>query len=133
VLDIGDELPAVRIDLSSEFVAAYAREIGMDWGRFTDHEEARSQGLPGQIAPGNLSLALISRCLSDWAPGARLKRLGTTFRGLAVADQVVHVRGNVVEKHERAGHLTTLECDVWMENAEGERVVVGTATLEIQS
>ena len=131
VLDIGDELPPITIDLSSAFVAAYAREIGMDWGRFTNHEEARAQGLPGQIAPGNLSLALIARCLSDWAPGARLARLGTTFRGLAVADQAIVVRGNVVEKHERAGQRATLECEVWIENGEGERVVVGTATLEL--
>lgn len=128
-LDIGDELPPITVDLSSAYVATFAREIGMDWGRFTDHAEARAQGLPGQIAPGNLSLALIARCLSDWAPGARLARLGTTFRGLAVADQEIVIRGNIVEKHER-GDRTTLECDVWMENGEGERVVVGTATLE---
>ena len=81
MFDIGDELPPITVDLSSSFIAAYAREVGMDFGRFTSHEEARSQGLPGQIAPGNLSLALISRYLSDWAPGTRLKRLGTTFRG----------------------------------------------------
>lgn len=132
MLDIGDELPAVTIDLSSAFIAAYARELGMDVGRFTSHEGARAEGLPGQIAPGNLSLSLIARCLSDWAPGTRLARLGTTFRGLVVADQSVTVRGNVVEKHERAGHHTTLECDVWMENAEGDRLVVGTATLEME-
>lgn len=130
MLEIGDELPAVRIDLSSDFVATYARELGLDWGRFTNHAEARAQGLPGQIAPGNLSLSLIARCLLAWAPGMRLRRLGTTFRGLVVADQTVTVRGNVVEHHERAGGSDTYECEVWMENAEGERVVVGTATLE---
>ncbi len=129
MLEIGDELPAVEIVLSSAFVAAYARGVGMDWGRFTDHEEARAQGLPGQIAPGNLSLALLSRTLRAWAPGMRLARLGTTFRGLVVADQTVTVRGNVVEHHEHADS-TTYECDVWMESAEGERLVVGTATLE---
>lgn len=128
-MEIGDELPAVRIELSSEFVAAFAREAGMDWGRFTNHAEARAQGLPGQIAPGNMSLALISRCLLDWAPGMTLKRLGTTFRGLVVADRTVTVRGNVTEHHEHADHTTTYECDVWMESGEGERLVVGTATL----
>jgi acyl dehydratase len=130
VLDIGDELPAVTVDLSADFVAAYAREIGMDFGRYTDHAEARAQGLPGQIAPGNLSLSLMARCLLHWAPGTRLKRIGTTFRGLALTGQTVVIRGNVVERHEHADHTTTLECDVWMENAEGERLVVGTATLE---
>lgn len=130
MLEIGDELPAVRFELSSAFIAAYARELGIDWGRFTNHEEARAQGLPGQIAPGNLSLALISRCLLGWAPGTRIARLGTTFRALVLADRAVLVRGNVTEHHERAGH-STYECDVWMESAEGERLVVGTATLEM--
>jgi acyl dehydratase len=128
VLDIGDELPPVAVDLSSEAVTRYARELGMDFGRFTSHAEARAQGLPGQIAPGNLSLALIGRCLLGWAPGTRLARLGTTFRALVVAGQTVYVRGNVVEKHE-GPDSTRFECDAWIENAEGERLVVGTATL----
>lgn len=130
VLEIGDELPAVEIELSSAFVADYARGVGMDWGRFTSHEEARAQGLPGQIAPGNLSLALLSRCLLRWAPGMRLARLGTTFRAPVVADQTVTVRGNVVEHHVHADRTITFECEVWMESAEGDRLVVGTATLE---
>lgn len=128
MLDIGDELPAVAVELTSEFVARYARELGMDFGRFTDHEEARAQGLPGQIAPGNLSLALIGRALLSWAPGMRLERIGTTFRGLVVAGQTIHIRGNVVEKRERDGAIA-LECDAWIESSEGERLVVGTATL----
>ena len=133
MLDIGDELPAIGVDLASGFVAGFAREIGMDWGRFTNHEEARAQGLPGQIAPGNLSLALITRCLLQWAPKARIKRVGTTFRAPVVADQRVVVRGNVVGKHESDDDTHVLECDVWIENTEGERLVVGTATLEVAS
>lgn len=128
MLDIGDELPPVAVELTSEFVARYARELGMDFGRFTDHTEARAQGLPGQIAPGNLSLALIGDALLSWAPGARLERIGTTFRGLVVAGQTVHIRANVVERHARDG-VTALECDAWIEDGEGERLVVGTARL----
>lgn len=130
-LDIGDELPTLTVDLGRDFVAAYARGAGIGAGRFTDDEGARAEGLPGQICPGNLSLSLIARALLHGRPGLRLKRLGTTFRGLALAGQTVRIHGTVTERREDDGGATTLECDVWMEGAEGDRLVVGTATLEI--
>ena len=33
----------------------------MPFPRFTDEEGARREGLPGQIAPGNMSLAVLAR------------------------------------------------------------------------
>ena len=125
-LEPGDEIPSVRIELSPPYVAAYAREIGMDAVRFTNPEGARKEGLPGQIAPGNLTLALLARCLLAWAPQARLVRLGTTFRSLALAGATALVQGTVTEKDDER---RTVECDLWMENAEGDRLVLGTATV----
>src|SRR6266404_6131593 len=83
MIDIGDELPPTTVDLDSEYVAAFARSLGMGFGRFTDDGAARAEGLPGQICPGNMSLALLSQALLRWAPGVRIQRLGATFRGLA--------------------------------------------------
>jgi acyl dehydratase len=125
-LEPGDEIPTARIELSPPFVAAYAREIGMDAPRFTSPDGAKKEGLPGQIAPGNLTLALLARSLVAWAPHARLVRLGTTFRALALAGTTAHVQGAVTEKDEAR---RTVECDLWMENGEGDRLVLGTATV----
>ena len=47
----------------------------MPGGRFASDEEARAEGLPGQIVPGNLSLALFSRLLTGWADSGRLQRI----------------------------------------------------------
>jgi acyl dehydratase len=125
-VDIGDEIGPVPVELAKPFVTAHATFLGMAFPRFTDDEGARREGLPGQITPGNLSLALLARTLLEWMPGARLARLGTTFRGLAPAGAAVRVHGTVTEKDEDA---RTLECDVWMESADGDRLVIGTATL----
>jgi acyl dehydratase len=125
-LEPGDDIPTAEIELSPDYVAAYAREIGMDAVRFTDPEGAKKEGLPGQIAPGNLTLALLARSLLRWAPHARLVRLGTTFRALALAGTTAHVQGAVTEKDDAK---RTLECDLWMENGEGDRLVIGTATI----
>jgi acyl dehydratase len=125
-LEPGDDIPTARIELSAPYVAAHAREIGMDAPRFTSQEGAKKEGLPGQIAPGNLTLALLARCLLAWAPHARLVRLGTTFRALALVGTTALVQGTVTEKDEER---RTVECDLWMENAEGDRLVIGTATV----
>ncbi|HZR71116.1 MAG TPA: hypothetical protein VFB01_18905 [Burkholderiales bacterium] len=127
-IEIGDELPPSRVDLAKEFVTRHARVLDMAFPRFTDDAGARAEGLPGQITPGNLSLALLANALLAWIPGARLLRLGTTFRGLAPAGIAVSIHGTVTEKADDA---RTIECDVWMENAEGDRLVIGTATVAL--
>jgi acyl dehydratase len=127
-IEVGDELPPISIHLDKEFVATHARALDMPFPRFTDDEGARREGLPGQITPGNMSLALLARSLLSWAPSARLLRLGTTFRGIAVAGGEVQVFGTITEKDEATG---TIECDLWMESVEGDRLVIGTATLAL--
>lgn len=124
----GDDLPAITVDLARDYVKAHATELGMAFPRFTDDEGARKEGLPGMIAPGNMTLALLARELQAWAPGGRIQRLGTTFRGLALAGTTIQLLGTVTEKDDER---RTVECDVWMETAEGDRCVIGTATVQL--
>ncbi|MBM4243133.1 MAG: hypothetical protein FJ148_04865 [Deltaproteobacteria bacterium] len=124
----GDDLPAITVELARDYVKAHASEIGMAFPRFTDDEGARKEGLPGMIAPGNMTLALLARELLAWAPGGRVLRLGTTFRGLALAGGTIQLLGTVTEKDDAR---RTVECDVWMETAEGDRCVIGTATVQL--
>jgi len=125
-LDVGDEMPPVEVEIGRELVSGHARFLGMPFPRFTDEEGARAEGLPGQIAPGNMSLAILARELLAWARGARLARLGTTFRGVVLAGSTALVQATVTGKDDVA---RTLECDLWMESGEGDRLVIGTATL----
>lgn len=124
----GDDLPAIAVDLSREYVKAHATDLGMAFPRFTDDEGAKKEGLPGMIVPGNMTLALLARELLAWAPGGRVLRLGTTFRGLALAGTTIQLLGTVTEKDDER---RTVECDVWMETPEGDRCVIGTATVQL--
>lgn len=126
----GDELPPIELQLTKDFVRRYARTAGMDFPRFTDDEGARKEGLPGMIAPGVLSMGLLARLIGEWNHAAQVTRIGTTFRSPVLPDCTVHLLGFVTEKHA-ARH--TAECDLWMENADGERWVVGTATVKLPS
>ena len=129
-VDVGDELPQLRLTLSGEQVRRYAQTANMPGGRFMSDAEAQAEGLPGQIAPGNLSLALFSRLLHAWGDGVRLKRISATFRAIVRPNVPLVLNAVVTEKHA-SDHGNFLECDLLLETAEGDRLVTGTATVEL--
>ena len=124
----GDELPPIDMLLTKDFVRRYARTAGMDFPRFTDDEGARKEGLPGMIAPGVLSMGLLARLISEWNPAAQITRIGTTFRSPVLPDCNIHLLGFVTQKDDEQH---TAECDIWMENDDGERWVIGTAAVTL--
>ena len=127
-VQIGDTLGPQEFYLSKDQVRSYARATGIWVPRFTDDEGARKEGLPGMITPGNMSLAIMSKLVSDWigSSGARLIRLGTTYRQPVLPDHTINLQGFVTHKNESD---QTAEMDVWIESEEGDRLVVGTATV----
>ena len=126
-VDEGDELPVSEIELTADRIREYARAAGMWAPRFTDDEAARREGLPGMIAPGNLSMGLLGVLVEGWAGAGALRRLGTTFRGI-VRPGRLRLCGAVTERNEAQ---RTVELDVWLENEDGERSVIGTATVAL--
>lgn len=128
-IDVGDELPALHLTLSGEQVRRYAEAANMPGGRFMSDDAARAEGLPGQIVPGNLSLALFSRLLTEWHEGIRLQRISATFRSIVRPNISLMLHAVVVEKHA-SDHGNFIECDLVLENADGDRLVTGTATVE---
>jgi acyl dehydratase len=125
----GDDLPTCIRFLAKDDVRAYARATDMYFARFTDDEAARREGLPGMIAPGNMSMGLITTFVESWSGAGTVRRLGTTFRGLVLPDRTIRLCGTVTQKDEST---LTAEVDVWMENEDGERLVIGTATIGLE-
>ena len=124
----GDELPTRELFLAKDQVRAYSRAANQWAARFTDDEGARKEGLPGMITPGNMSMGLLATSIESWAGAGTLRRLGTTFRGLVIPDRTLRLCGTLTQKDERA---RTVELDVWIESDEGERLVIGTATVAL--
>lgn len=127
-LEEGDEIAPLDLFLTKDQVRRYAKTANMYFPRFTDDEGARAEGLPGMIAPGVMSMGLLARMISDWSPAATITRIGTTFRSPVLPDRNIHLRGAVTQKNE-ADH--SAECDIWMENDDGERWVIGTVTISL--
>ena len=122
-------MPVREVFLSQDQVRAYARAAGQWIARFTDDEGARQEGLPGMITPGNMSMGLLASLIEGWAGPGSLCRLGTTFRGLVLPGRTLRLCGTVTQKDEAA---RTVELDVWIESDEGERPVIGTATVALR-
>ena len=131
-IDVGHELRPLQLTLTSEQVRQYAIVGRMPGGRFMSDEEARREGLPGQIVPGNMSLALFSRLIAESFPGTTLTRLSATFRGLVHPGRPLVIRGVVTEKH-CTDHGDLIESDLVLESADGDRWVTGTACVQLPS
>jgi hypothetical protein len=124
----GDEIPTETRIHAKDHVRAYARANDIFFPRFTDDEGARREGLPGMITPGNMSMGLIGTFLERWAGPGALRRLGTTFRGLLLPDRTIHICGVITQRDDTT---RTVEVDVWIENEDAERSVIGTATVAL--
>ncbi len=128
-IEVGDEIPKLEIVLSGDDVRRYATTASI-WGpRFHSDEPARKEGLPGQILPGIMSMALLSRMLTDWLPEARLDKLGVTFRDVVQPGKPIVCGGFVTDRRDEDGHVE-IECDLILEQA-GERRITGVAVLRM--
>ncbi len=125
---VGESLGPHEIVIEKPRARAFAAACGMDSGRFHDDEAARAEGLPGMIIPGNFSLGLLSKLVTDWlgaGPG-RLTRIGTTYRAIVLPERRLTLHGFVTHIEREA---RSVEIDVWIENEEAERLVIGTASV----
>jgi hypothetical protein len=127
-LDFGDELQPLRLTLGSEQIAEFVHAANQAAPRFLTDEGGRADGLPGQIAPGNMSLAIFSRLLEGCAPDVQVRRVSATFRSF-VRPAIAMVASGVVTDVAEGDGGTLLECDLLLETEAGDRLVTGTGTI----
>ena len=128
-VEFGAELPAFVPDTSLAKTAQFARLV--DWGlggRFSSHEAARAEGLPGALVPGVMSQGFLVAMIHQWAPAAELKTIDTVFRAPVMADEPVKITGVVTDIKEEE---STVEIDLTVTNAKGETRVFGTAVVAL--
>ena len=127
-VELGDDLPETHPDVSLERVRLFCDSAGMNWGRFTDHEFAKAEGLPGAIVPGVMSQGFLAAMIHRWAPGCRIHKLDTVFRTTMLVDSHPVCRGAVTDTDEGAH---TVEIDLTMVAEDGVTAVQGTAVVDL--
>jgi hypothetical protein len=124
VIELGDELPEERPDVSLETVRRFVKAAQMDFPRFTDHEHARAEGLPGAVIPGIMSQGHLAAMIHRWSPGCDIVELDTIFRTPMVVGTPVVCRGAVTNVEDDG----TIEIDLTiLSEASGATGVLGTA------
>jgi acyl dehydratase len=127
-VELGDELPEERPDVSLETVRRFVRAAQMDFPRFTDHEAARAEGLPGALIPGIMSQGQLAAMIHRWAPGSEILVLDTVFRTPMVVGTSVVCRGAVTGVNDD----DTVEIDLTIISEEsGATGVLGTAHVRL--
>ena len=127
-VEFGEDLPGFAPDTSLSNVTKFVKAAGMPAARFTDHQQAHKEGLPGAIVPGIMSQAILAALIHRWAPNATLEKIDTIFRAPVLVGQE-HVVSGVVTDMDEGEHR--IEIDLTLENAAGETRVLGTATVRL--
>ena len=78
-LEAGQALEPKTFTVTRADLVAYADSSGDHNPIHQDEEVARSVGLPGVIAHGMYTLALVGRAVAEWTDGAEVVDLGAKF------------------------------------------------------
>jgi acyl dehydratase len=121
---IGSELPEIAKHFRLEdFKRGDEKTI------HTDYEAAAREGLPAPVAIGPQVAALLFRQLRlcfgmGWLVGGKCD---LSFRRPVFVTDFCVARGTVTSITEENNNLR-IDCDVWIENQDGAKVITGTAS-----
>jgi acyl dehydratase len=127
-VEFGEDLPVFDPDTTLANVIRFTEAAGWKGPRFTDHEAARKEGLPGALVPGIMSQGFLCAMIHRWAPPARIEEVDTIFRAPVIVDESYHINGVVTDIDTDTGRV---EVDLTVTNDKGETRVFGTARVHL--
>ena len=128
---VGTELlPLVKGPITREDLKRYAAASGDPNPMHTDEEFARNAGYAGVFAHGMLSMGYLGEFLVQAGGVGSIRRFRARFAKLTWPGDVVTCRGRVTAVRDE-GAARLVDCDIWTENQEGERKLVGAALLAL--
>ncbi|MCZ6643924.1 MAG: hypothetical protein O7F71_20300 [Gammaproteobacteria bacterium] len=128
-VEFGADLPSLQPDTSLSATAAFATAVG--WGRggrFSDHERARKEGLPGALVPGIMAMGFLTSMIHHWSPAAKIEHIDTVFRAPLLADQPCTINAVVTDIDSEDG---LVQLDLTVKNSADETRVFGTANVRL--
>ena len=129
----GQELPDLVKTPSTKQLVKYAGASGDFYQIHYDKDFAISKGLPSVIVHGALKSAFLAQLLTDWIGfDGRLKKLSVQYRGMDVPDVTLTCRGRVIHKYQVENEFL-VDCEIWIDNSQGQTTTLGTATIVIPS
>jgi acyl dehydratase len=132
-VEVGAAIGPLEKDPTTQQLVKYAGASGDFYQIHYDKDFALKNNLPGVILHGALKNAFLGQLMTDFA-GDRgwLRKLSVQYRGMDQPGARVICKGRVTKKYiEGADHL--VDCEIWLENADGEKTTPGVATVILPS
>ncbi len=124
-----DIIPSLKKEISQEMINAYADVSGDFNPLHVDPVFAAKSRFGGTIAHGHIAVSWLCEMLTRWKPAAFLRGgrlLDVRFVAPIRPGDKLEVKGVVNEVQEGRA-----ECEVWVENQNGEKCVVGKASMPV--
>lgn len=126
---VGTEIPHLIKKVTIVQTAMYC---GITWDFARQHydlELAQSLGFDRPVVDPQMYGAFLARMLTDWiSVKARLKRLTVRYGAPSYLGDLLKYTGKVVKKYEKEDQRY-LDCDLLVENQNGEQIVKGSAVI----
>jgi len=132
-VEVGAEIGPLEKNPSTQQLVKYAGASGDFYQIHYDKDFAINAKLPGVILHGALKNAFLGHLMTDFVgEQGWLKKLSVQYRGMDQPGSKVVCRGRVTRKYVEGGnHL--VDCEIWLENAKGEKTTPGSATAILPS
>lgn len=131
-VEFGAALPVFTPDTSLHATSTFAEAVGWGGGgrggRFSDHDAARKEGLPGALVPGIMAMGFLTSMIHSWSAAADVRHIDTVFRAPLLADEPCHIEGVVTDIDEEQGMV---QLDLTVKNEKNETRVFGTADVRL--
>ena len=92
---------------------------------------AKNNGLPDIILHGALKNAFLGQLMTDYVGfDGTLKKLSCQYRAMDIPGTPVFAKGTVVKKYVEENE-NIVECEIWLENEEGQKTTPGYAIVSL--
>ena len=122
-VQVGEQLPPLNKEINAARMMAYGAAT---WDFIRVHYDAdyvRKLGFKAPFVDGQMLGGFLAQQVQDWAgPRAFLRKLGFRNKSMVYPEDSITCHGVVTGFHED-GSEALVECDLWIENQDGERVV----------
>src|SRR6202162_231390 len=124
-VEVGFEIPSLEKHPTTQQLVKYAGASGDFYQIHYDKDFALKNHLPGVILHGALKNAFLGQLMTDFAGELGwLRKLGVEYRGMDQPGTKVVARGKVSKKYTDGGY-NLVDCEIWLENAKGEKTTPG--------
>jgi len=132
-IEVGEEITPLVKQPTTRQLVMWAGASGDYNPIHYDKDHAQSRGLGGVIVHGQLVYSFLGQLMTDWAgEGGNLRRLNCSYRGMNFPGEEITCRGKVTRKYVENGEQL-VECNVWAENAQRDKTVLGRGVVVLPS